>query len=150
MVESSSGITECPHCHVKILPTADNCCPACRMDLASPEDVDSIYVSLTIHEDEPPPPYCCQCGLYTERTVSVEGEEESDLARVIRGLGSLLPHGDHRTDEDTANVFISMPQCERCSEIETLEPMRVDLDHQTMTFLVHRNFRDRVIQRREG
>ena len=146
----NSGITECPHCHVKILPTKDNYCPACRMDLASPEDVDSNQVSLTIHEDEPLPSYCFQCGRFTERTVSVEGDEESDLARAVRRLGNLLPHADLRTDEDTANVFISMPQCENCSESNTIQSMHVDFDQQTITFLVHQDFKNRVTQLREG
>jgi hypothetical protein len=46
-------------------------------------------------------------------------------------------------------VVIFLPQCEFCAEVEDPEPVEVDYENQTMTFVVHAGFRERIIQFRE-
>jgi hypothetical protein len=140
MEERTSAIIECPHCHVKVLPTSNNICPACRKDIASPEGVDPDEVSLTIHEAEELPPLCYSCNQYTDRTIRVSGDKESEL-------GSFFSP----TDVGTSNVVIFLPQCEGCGdEFGEPELVNVDYEYQKMTLVVHRGFRERVFELREA
>lgn len=140
-------IIECPHCHTRVLPKADNICPACRRNILDMQDVDPNMVSLTVRESHELPPYCYLCNSYTDRYVRIEGDKESFLARNIRILGSILvPPWEwiKQTEEGTTNVFINLPQCETCAEREEPTPLYVDYDDQSMTFVVHKDFRERV------
>ena len=139
MEERSSAVIECPHCHVKVLPTANDICPACRKDISDTQGVDPNQVSLTLHESEELPSFCYSCNLYTERTVRISGDGET-------GLPSLFP----KPEVDTSNVIIYLPQCEVCGERNDPEPLDVDYEYQKMTFVVHKGFRERVFQVRES
>lgn len=137
---NSSIFVECPHCYTKILPLADNTCPACQGDLSSLVGVNPNKVSFLIHESEELPLCCYSCGQYTELEVRVSGDQESILSKFF--MGNVSP-------EETSNVVIILPQCQFCAEIEDPEPVEVDYDNQTMTFAVHTRFRDQVLQLRE-
>lgn len=139
MEEKPFGIIECPHCHVKVLPTADNICPACRENMSDLQGVNPNQVALTIHESEKLPSFCFSCNRYTERTVRVSGDDDSDLPLLFR-----------RSEENTSNVILYLPQCENCSESGEPEPLDVDYEYQKMTIVVHRGFRDRVFEQREN
>lgn len=139
--KNKSIVVECPHCHTKIMPLADNTCPACQGNLSDSAGVDPNKVSLLIHESEELPTYCYSCNQYTEEEVRISGDQESILSKFL--FGDVSP-------EQTSNVVIFLPQCETCSEIEDPEPVEVDYELQTMTFVVHTGFRDRVIQFREN
>ncbi|MBL8103196.1 MAG: hypothetical protein JNM02_11735 [Anaerolineales bacterium] len=138
--KKASAFVECPHCFTKVLPHADNTCPACQGDLSSLVGVNPNKASFLIHESEELPSYCYSCNQYTEQEVRVSGDQESILSKFL--TGNLSP-------EETSNVVIFLPQCELCAEIEDPEPVEVDYDNQTMTFVVHTGFRDQVIQLRE-
>lgn len=138
--KSASIFMECPHCYTKILPLADNTCPACQGDLSSLAGVNPNKVSFLIHESEELPLCCYSCGQYTEDEVRVSGDQESILSRFL--MRDVLP-------EETSNVIIFLPQCQFCAEIEDPEPVEVDYESQTMTFAVHTRFRDQVLQLRE-
>jgi hypothetical protein len=139
--KKASVFVECPHCYTKILPLADNTCPACQGDLSNLDGVDTNKVSFLIYESEKLPPYCYSCNQYTEQEVRVSGDQESILSKFLEG--NVLP-------EQTTNVIIFLPQCEICAELEDPEPVEVDYELQTMTFVVHTGFHDRVIQFREN
>ena len=139
MEERPSLIVECPHCHVRVLPMANNICPSCRNDMTNLEDVDPDQVSLVIHEAEKLPSYCYSCNRYTERYIRVSADRESDLETAL--FGRPLP-------ENTTNIIIYLPECEDCAEINTPTKTSADYDHQTITLIVHKGFRDRVLQMR--
>ena len=130
----------CPHCHTRVLPKADNTCPACQSDLSDLEDVDPNLIVLAIHELEELPTFCYSCNRYTERLVRVSGDRRSIIKDAIFG---------HVAPEDTSNVIIYLPQCEECGDRGGPEPIDVDYENQTMSFLVQKQFRERVIQARE-
>ena len=130
-------LIECPHCHKRVIPKANNICPACREDMSDMEGVDPNQTSLTIHESDELPSYCYSCNMYTERQIRVSGDKESALGTMFFGLNR---------PEDTSNVIIYLPQCEVCSELNEPEIVDVDYEHQTMTIRVHRGFRDRLYQ----
>jgi len=138
--ERPSLIVECPHCHTRVVPKANNICPACRNNMLELQGVNPNQVSLSIHESEELPSFCYSCNTYTERYVRVSADKESDLEVLL--FGRSLP-------EATSNVIINLPQCEQCGEMDEPEPVDVDYDHQKMTFVVHRGFRERVFQLRK-
>ena len=139
--KSASVFVECPHCHTKVMPHADNTCPACQEDLSDLTDLDPNKVLFTVHESEDLPSYCHSCNQYTEMEVRVSGDQESILSKFF--MGNVSP-------ENTSNVVIFLPMCEFCAETEEPEPIEVDYEKQTMTFVVHAGFRDRVIHIRES
>jgi hypothetical protein len=140
MEEHLSAIIECPHCHVKVLPMANNICPACRMSISDLTGVDPDQVSLTFRESEELPAFCYSCNQYTERTIRVSGDKESDI-------GSMFAP----SDVDTSNVVIHLPQCDNCADqFGEPEPVDVDYECQKMTLAVHRGFRERVFELREA
>ncbi len=141
-------IIECPHCHVRVLPTKDNICPACRENVLDVADVNPNMVSMIVREGTQLPTFCSSCNSYTERYVRLQGDQESEIANAILTLAELLalhPKWSHRNSEvGTSNVYIYLPQCEQCAELGKPEPLEVDYEHQTMKFMVHRSFRDRA------
>ena len=139
MEERLPLIVECPHCHVRVLPLSNNICPACRNDMSDLQDVDPNQVSLTIREAEKLPSFCYSCNRYTERRIRFSADKESDLETALFGLAS---------PEKTTNVIIYLPQCEECAEWKEPERIGVDYEHQTITILVHKGFRDHVFQLR--
>jgi hypothetical protein len=137
--KKASVFVKCPHCYTKILPHEDNTCPACQGDLSNLGGVNPNKVAFLIYESEELPSYCYSCNQYTEQEVRVSGDQESILSKFLEGDVS---------PEQTSNVVVFLPQCESCAEMEDPEPIEVDYELQTMTFVVHAGFRDRAIQRR--
>ena len=138
--EKKPLIVECPHCHVRVLPNANDICPACQNDMSDLQDVDLNQVSLTIYESEELPSFCYSCNKYTERRIRVSADTESDLEKAFFGLAS---------PNKTTNVIVYLPQCEECAERKEPERIGTDYDNQTITIIVHKGFRDRVIHLRD-
>ncbi len=138
--EKASPFVKCPHCYTKVMPLVDNTCPACQGDLSNLAGVDPNKVALLIYESEELPTYCYLCNQYTEQEVRVSGDQESILSKFF--TGDISP-------EQTTNVVIFIPQCESCAEFEDPEPIEVNYELQTMTFVVHKGFHDHTIQFRE-
>lgn len=143
-------IVECPHCHTRVLPMANYICPACRGDISDISDVDPNVVSIIVRESDELPPYCHSCNSSTERSVKIKGEEESDLTRVFLALAGIFffrPKWALEEETNTPNVIIYFPQCDECAQFGKPAPIQVDFENQTMTFLVHPGFRDRIYPR---
>jgi hypothetical protein len=139
--EKPSLIVECPHCHKKVVPKANNRCPACQEDMSDLEGVDPNQISLAIFESEELPSFCYSCNRYTERQIRISADPESDLEKLL--FGSVRP-------ENTSNVIVHLPQCEVCSELNQPEIVEVDYEHQSITLMVHKGFRERAFQLRDA
>ncbi|MBV6400479.1 MAG: hypothetical protein CNIPEHKO_00766 [Anaerolineales bacterium] len=138
-IESHPLIIECPHCHTNVIPMADNHCPNCGENVLDMSGVDLNHVAFFVNESEEFPPCCYSCGRFTERLIRVSSDQESGLETLIFG---------EQPPENTSNVIVYLPECERCSESE-VELIEVDYEHQMMKIMVHRGFRDRVLQYRQ-
>jgi hypothetical protein len=133
-------IVECPHCHTRVLPLANNICPACDNDISDLQDVDMNQVALTIRESEELPTFCFACNRYTERLVRVSADKESDMENALFGVPP---------PNKTTNVIIFLPECEECAEWKEIEQTGADYDNQTITLVVHKGFQERVLQSRD-
>jgi hypothetical protein len=132
-------IVECPHCYTRVLPMENNICPACKMDMSDMEDVNPELVSVVIRESDELPPYCYLCNSYTERYVTIVGDKGTLLDEIASRLVPVRQNEDR-----TSNVYVRLPQCENCAELENPSPRYVDYEHQTMTFIVNKGFKERV------
>ncbi|MBL8089574.1 MAG: hypothetical protein KF758_18420 [Anaerolineales bacterium] len=129
-------IIECPHCHVQVIPMANNICPSCREDINNKQNVNSRQVVLMVHESEELPPYCYSCSAPTDRYVRISADEESGLETLIFG---------EKSPESTSNVIVYLPECELCSDSE-IELIEVDYENQTMKIMVDIRFEEKVLQ----
>ena len=133
-------IVECPHCHTRVIPTANNICPNCHENVSDMTGVDPNQVPFVVSEAEEFPSFCYSCNQYTDHYVRVSSDNETFLERLL--FQNTLP-------EDTSKVIVYLPECEVCSEKE-VELVDVDYEHQTMKIMVHHGFRDRVLQYRQS
>ena len=148
---------ECPHCHTRVLPLANNICPACRKDISDTRGVDPNLASLVVHQLDSLPHYCYSCNLPTERNVKIMEKVEiggdSPFAKfllLVLGILTLrLSILGSRQEGKKSSVLVSMPQCERCAKSGKPKPNYVDFEKQSMTFIVHRGFRERVYRMHE-
>jgi hypothetical protein len=138
--ETPPLIVECPHCHIHVIPMANNVCPNCHEDVSDMTRVDPSQIPFTVFEAEEFPPHCYSCNQYTDRYIRVASDDETYLERLL--FRNSLP-------EDTTKVIVYLPECELCSE-KDVELIDVDYERQTMKIIVHRGFRDRVLQYRQN
>lgn len=143
---------ECPHCYNRVMPTANNICPACRKDISDTRGVDPNLTALDVHESSNLPPYCYSCNSPTKRYANiiekVEIGGDTPLARFLLVLISILTLrvaiSNLQTQGKKSSVSIYIPQCERCAQLGKPKPKHVDFEQRAMTFIVHKGFRDRV------
>lgn len=143
---------ECPHCHARVLPLANNICPACRKDISNTRGVDLNLVSLVVDQLASLPHYCYSCNSPTERTVKITEKVEiggdSPFAKflllVLAIVTLRLSLLDSKTEGKKSSVTVLIPQCERCAQSGKPKPEYTDFERQSMTFIVHKGFRDRV------
>jgi hypothetical protein len=144
---------ECPHCFTLVSPAADGECPACRENTRVTSGQDPDRVTLTVGEHSQSPDVCCDCGLPTRRTTHVKRWKPPENAQYADGflivgvllfgwLGSALAalHRIIRGRFGGQTVVVRIAQCHECVTSGAPDPLRVDHEHFTMRFLVHRDF----------
>lgn len=140
-------VIECPHCTTQVLPSASGQCPACGKNAR--DGTQSKYTSMTIHDGALLPAICYLCGSATERRVAIrrkwQASGDSWFAKVpaillmlftpvyfpLRILG-LKPK---------PSVYVRLPQCASCSNIEAPNPRHVDFGAGEIVLVVHKNFK---------
>jgi hypothetical protein len=154
-------LTECPHCLTVVVPKRDGTCPSCQRDTRDLRGADRDRTTVVIGEHSQLPSICCVCGIPANRVVRVQGSKPLDgevpagytparaasiwlftsflfgpligtLARLLSGL-----------PRSWNFVRVSIIQCDECGTSGPPKPLRVDHEHFTMRFVVHRNFRRR-------
>jgi len=148
---------ECPHCHTRVLPLANNICPACRKDISDTRGVDPNLASMVVHQLANLPPSCYSCNSPTERyvkiTETVQMGGDSPLTKfflMVVAVITLRPWVLRSlTEGKKSSVTIHVPQCERCAQSGKPKPNHIDFEEQSMTFIVHKGFRDRVYRTQE-
>ena len=145
---------ECPHCYTSVLPLENNICPACRKDMSDTRSTDPRLASLLVHESSSLPPYCFSCNSPTKRYAMIKEEVtiggDSPMAKFIVVLIAIISLRLWITrwniEGKKSTVVVHIPQCEQCARSGKPKPDHVDFEEQSMTFIVHKGFRDRVHQ----
>ena len=150
---------ECPHCHTSVLPLENNICPACRKDMSDTRGVDTRLASLLVRESTKLPPYCYSCNSPTKHYVLIKEKVtiggDTPLEKFLIVLVGIITLRIWRikgwkNEGETSSVVVSIPQCEQCARLGKPKPDHVDFEEQSMTFIVHKGFRDRVHQIQDG
>ncbi len=157
-------VSVCPHCLSRVLVKADGSCPSCGEPITQ-EDLAALegFTTQTVDEGSPLPGSCFLCDGLARRFVkfhvppggssvvasdamSRSAERMNALAKLALFLagaifGKIL-FFDPRSDP---GLGIVLPSCERCFErARSLKPLDVSYSNRSMTFLVHRNFPQRL------
>jgi hypothetical protein len=142
-------LSECPHCHTRVVPLAENVCPACRRNLSDLAGADVNLTSVTLSDSTRLPRVCYRCGAPTERTVSVKRSRPLPGAGLIPSWFvflffsipvAILAWTLRR--KARASVLLYLPECAPCSQLGRPKPSHVDFAAGEMTLIVHRAFRD--------
>jgi hypothetical protein len=152
------ALSECPHCHTSVYPKDDGTCPSCRRNTRDLRGADTDRASVSLAEQEPLPPVCILCGHDTDRTRKIacsyrpERDENTPgtglaVMAMITGLftGLLLLLA---TSPSSNVLMMRVPLCRRCRLKRKEHVRHVDFPNRQMTFLAHRVFRDRLLERR--
>jgi len=142
-------LIECPHCYKKVLPMQDGTCPGCGKNTRDISNANLNMTLLEIKQGTPLPRICCFCGENAEGTILVKRSKstggESLFIRILVFVFSpflyLFGNGFERT---TSKLKILLPTCAKCSS-EYVEPRYIDFDNYTMTFAVHKKFKDALL-----
>lgn len=144
-------ISECPHCHARVIFMASGACPACRRHPEEPGARHEL-TRASIESGEALPPLCASCGSPTDRRERIQHREREDegpveailfLMRLLHPLAwfDALSRGPARKLE------VALRRCARCAK-EAIVPTSIDLERMRMTFLVDRRFANALIQMR--
>ncbi len=157
-------IVECPHCYTNVLPSREGQCPACRNNVHDAPKADPSKTSLTVRHGAELPSFCCGCGCPTDRYVKVLRKISHKKAQQDTSLGLFLVlgllfgwifwliawmRGDFRTRVGDV-VVARMPQCKLCGANGAPDPIRVNAEELRMTFVVHRQFKEKVLEKAES
>ena len=112
---------ECPHCHLKVLPTADGNCPSCGQDFSVRGEENMVAITVSTKQDFPA--VCHRCGANTDSSASivewtreyVDVEDTGHTWRMLLSVGSFL----------FAPVWILLGR--RPGVVHTNIPLRVEL-----------------------
>jgi len=150
---------ECPHCHTVVFPMDDGQCPACRKNVNDRQGIDPTRSSLSISMADKMPAMCYHCGQATDRFVYVARSRKEDpnlpspaaalLISIVSFIFSPIFILWHRTSR-TMEVSLHLPQCRACAAaMGKPKPEYVNFPRDSMTFIVGRTFKERLLHIRE-
>lgn len=152
-------IRECPHCHMKVLPEKGNLCPSCSKNLNDTSEINLTMTSIEIKERYKMPEICFKCGSITDNHIKINKKSgDSNLlfnVFMILLIVILLPVGlmfylIRRSNQK--NINIELPICNNClNDVENnIEPEYADYNNYKLTFTVHKNFKEKLIEINKG
>ena len=154
-------ISECPHCHRRVLPLASGECPSCHKNVADTTGVNIHETMLPVSEATKFPAVCCSCGEATTNVVKIirSGRMAGVAARTsdssmngawpavylfnpIAALFALVfatALGKNQAAGE-ASLTIRVPQCKSCAAKSVIDVPMVDLEHARLGIIVSRRF----------
>jgi len=139
-------IADCPHCFDRVYFPADGICPACHVSVHSTEGADYEKCKFTVYESDSLPQQCYVCDAPAERIAKWEHalvltpSEKSrfNFFSLERPLYNVLSNAASHV----VRMTINLPQCEACSA--NPEAVHFEFDERKATFIVHKEFAERV------
>ena len=147
------SITECPHCHRRVIPSESGECPACNKNVRTEPTTAKGMRLLVVRGREGFPPICFNCGQPATRMVKVQVSNVDALVSIKRELlARLIPFGRLFSAFDAAkrDIFIRLrlPRCDVCRKRKVRpEVQSYDLEAREVRLVVHERFRDGVTAR---
>jgi len=144
---------ECPHCYVRVIPSKEGVCPACQKNVRNLDGANPNLTRLNISGREKFPSNCYHCDVPTTRYVTVRqsfvrGSDYHPFLKILAFPFIVVFHGLIRLIGDSTSyrqtLKVRLPQCKTCAANGSPKPDYADFEKAHFTFIVHRNFRDRV------
>jgi hypothetical protein len=146
-------VIECPRGYTRVIPSEQSACPACGKNVRECADANPNLTRTKIQMGDRLPPHCHSCDSPTDRTVCVKrtvvrGQGDPWIVRLfIFFVSPLLAILFTRSNRFRQSVKIRLPQCAACaSQAAAPQPTYVNFEEGVLTFIVHRNFSERVQQ----
>ncbi len=146
-------IIECPHCFTRVYPKSDDTCPACMENVTDTAGANLDLTAARFSVHEPLPELCIVCGESTARTykysVEIPGRNESSFLGILSVLflGRLF---GRRVKKAAETLSLGLPLCKNCEPHKKgIEAHYIDKDTETMTFVVHKAFKEKLEMSRD-
>lgn len=145
----SALTVECPHCYSDVLPMADCRCPSCLADTRTLSSEGGLFTKVALqHQAQALPNICMLCGTPTQRKTRFHQKAKNERYGANPtssggAIGLLLTWlFDYASGKMYQEVALQVPQCEECHRRgRDLRVRHVDFDRRSVTFIVHRSFR---------
>ncbi|MFZ5988567.1 MAG: hypothetical protein ACOYWZ_15775 [Bacillota bacterium] len=146
-------IIECPHCYERVLPQQDGTCPNCRRNTQILGGSRHELTKVDIKQSYSLPDVCFKCGEKSDSFVIIKRShstsKESPIVKIIVLIFSpfaFLMNNGFGSGRYTV-IKITMPICTKCKSAEKIEPVHIDFDNYTMSFITHYKFKEELIKK---
>jgi hypothetical protein len=156
-------IIECPHCYAKVIPSNDGRCPACSRNVNESTGRDPNLTAVIVRESDKQPGTCAFCDSPTSRFVEIiksrrEKGASSPVGSALLAfsilfsgaLGLLMVLFSRSGRHYRLRLRMKLPQCDQCAKQGKPEPVHADFYEGELTFVVHREFRRRLLELNPG
>jgi hypothetical protein len=146
------SITECPHCHRRVVPSESGECPSCNANVKNEPATAKGMSLLVIRNRSVFPPICFNCAQPARKSVKINVSNVGAAVSIGRGLlAVLLPFGRLFTAFNAAkrDIFIRLrlPICDACRKRKVKPNVQsYDLEDREVRLIVHERFRDLVVR----
>jgi len=146
-------IEPCPHCYRKVIPMANDLCPACGKNTKDRTNTDPNKVLVGIRSGQQLPAVCHACGTATRATQKISASLEPRDGLFSDGLLELFAHsvipfgfaGKMERAQKTTQVSVRLPTCKKCNRIlGRITPHYIDFDAHRIDLIVHVEFKRAV------
>lgn len=145
------NITECPHCHRRVIPSDSGQCPSCGQDVNDQVAISRGMRLLAVRGKQDFPPFCFNCAQPARKTINVNVSNVDGAVSIGRALFSLaVPFGRLFSAFDAAKrdifVRLRLPICDACRKQKVKpEVQSYDLEDREVRLVVHERFRELVV-----
>ena len=145
------SITECPHCHRRVVPSASGECPSCGLNVADEDALGKKMRLLVVRRGQSFPNICFNCAEPALKLVKVKISNVDAGVTVGRILFSMvMPFARLLSAFEAAKTDIFMtlkvPICDTCRKRKIRPEIQAyDLEAKEMRVVVHEQFRDSTL-----
>lgn len=143
---------ECLNCFTDVIPMSDGRCPACNQPVVSTEQ--TALTKVTVFQSGPSGSFCMRCGLPTHETIRVR-RKTRNADYQPNNVSSLENHPLSMLINFFAGKFhqtveVNVPLCAKCSGLGVGQPMHIDFERRSMTFVAHRAWKADIERARQA
>lgn len=139
------SVTECVHCHRRVLPAGDGACPSCGKNCNDSIGVDLAMRATRVHRGATMPRLCVACSAEptTERNFGTADEvvETVKATMFMTVMGMLGARTTAKTPSQPA-WRLALPLCSTCHQSGAPKVLYVDDATETVSIVAHERFID--------
>lgn len=145
-------IVKCPHCYERVF-TKQDTCPSCGKNVLDTTEDTKYYDLVELKDKQKLPDVCFVCGDSTKNKVRISysrnhGSKDSLIVKLLLIAFSpmiFLYSQILNQNRRFTKVKIYLPICDQCFKKERPQPKYINYDDYSLSFIVHKNFKDAFI-----